>query len=166
MTLPGGTPPRARLTGRLPPLAGSPPTFFPGLLLAATAVLATLPAAGCGLRPLDTAPEPAPGNEEAAMDPVGIYDLTMSSETMVSEGTLEIYGEPGAYLGRVSVGGVNGRIILVEPGEGRISIQVEVEGGRLVFRLAGDSAYLSGNWVMGGRRGTAVAERRVPAVPY
>lgn len=162
MTLPGGTPRRARVTGPLPPLAGSPPTFFPGLLLAATAVLATWSAAGCGLRPLDT----APATGEAAMDPVGVYDLTMSSETMVSEGTLEIYGEPGEYLGSVSVGGVSGRIILVEPGEGRISIQVEVEGGRLVFRLAGDAGYLSGNWVMGGRRGTAVAERRVPAVPY
>ena len=41
--------------------------------------------------------------EGAAIDPIGIYDLTMSSETMVSEGTMEIYGEPGGYLGRVSV---------------------------------------------------------------
>ena len=139
---------------------------FPGVLAAATAVLATLSAAGCAPRRLEATPEPVPATAAAAMDPVGVYDLTMSSETMVSEGTLEIYGEPGAYLGRVSVGGVNGRIVLVEPGEGHLAIQVEVEGGRrLVFRLAGDSSFLSGNWVMGGRRGAAVAERRVPAAP-
>ncbi len=94
------------------------------------------------------------------MDPVGIYDLTMSSETMVSEGTMEVYGEPGGYVGRVSVGGVNARIVLVEPGEGHMSVHVEVEGGLLLFRLAGDGAFLSGNWVMGERRGTVAAKRR------
>ncbi len=133
----------------------------PGVLAVAVTVLAMLPAAGCVARRLDAAPEPEPepAPDAAALDPVGVYDLTMSSETMVSEGTMEIYGEPGAYLGRVSVGGVNGRIVLVEPGEGHMNVQVEVEGGRLVFRLAGDGAFLSGNWVMGERRGTVVAER-------
>ena len=159
------TPPRARSTGLLPLVAGSRAMVFPGVLAAATAVLATLAAAGCAPRRLEATPEPVPATEAAAMDPVGVYDLTMSSETMVSEGTLEIYGEPGAYLGRVSVGGVNGRIVLVEPGEGHLAIQVEVDGGRLVFRLAGDRSFLSGNWVMGVRRGAAVAERRVPAAP-
>lgn len=128
--------------------------------------LATLHAAGCTAPRIAATPEPVPVEAEgegAAIDPIGIYDLTMSSETMVSEGTMEIYGEPGGYLGRVSVGSVNGRILLVEPGEGGLTVQVDVEGGRLVFRLAGDPSYLSGNWVMGGRRGTVVAERRAPA---
>ena len=130
--------------------------------------LATLHAAGCAAPRIAVAPEPVPVEAEAdaegaAIDPTGIYDLTMSSETMVSEGTMEIYGEPGGYLGRVSVGGVSGRILLVEPGEGGLTVQVDVEGGRLVFRLAGEASYLSGNWVMGGRRGSVVAERRVPA---
>lgn len=161
----GRTLPRTLVTRLLAPLAGTQAMVFPGALAAGTAVLATLAAAGCAPRRLDATPEPAPATEAAAMDPVGVYDLTMSSETMVSEGTMEIYGEPGAYLGRVEVGGLNGRIVLVEPGEGHVSVQVEVEGSRLVLRLAGDGGFLSGNWVMGGRRGTAVAERRVPAVP-
>lgn len=128
--------------------------------------LATLHALGCAAPRIAAMPEPVPVEAErsgAAIDPIGMYDLTMSSETMVSEGTMEIYGEPGGYLGRVSVGSVNGRILLVEPGEGGLTVQVDVEGGRLVFRLAGDAFYLSGNWIMGGRRGTVVAERRAPA---
>ena len=89
----------------------------------------------------------------------------MSSETMVSRGTMEIQGEPGAYLGRVSVGGIAGRVVVVEPGEGHMSVQVEVDGGLMVLRLAGDGAFLSGNWILGRRRGAVVAERRAQGGP-
>ena len=135
------------------------PAPAPALVASVTA-LAVLATPGCATRSPDRTPEPVSAAQGEPMDPVGVYDLTMSSETMVSEGTMEINGEPGAYLGRVSVGGVSGRIVLVEPGEGHMIVQVVVEAGRLVLRLAGDGAFLSGNWLMGERRGAVVAERR------
>ena len=139
-------------------------TFTP---LTLPALLATGLAAGCSHAPIERSPAAEPVAGAAVLDPVGVYDLTMSSEIMVSEGTMEIRGRPGRYLGSISVGGVTGRILNVEAGEGHMSVHVEVDAGQLVLRLAGDRLSLSGNWVMGGasgeRRGTAVATRRPEA---
>ena len=72
---------------------------------------------------------------------------------------MEIYGEPGSYEGRISLGVVTGRIVLVEAGEGQLIVQVALQEGRLTLRLAGDVSFLSGNWVLGKRRGAVVAKR-------
>ena len=97
--------------------------------------------------------------EAEALDPVGVYDLTMSSETMVTEGKMEIRGEPDRYVGTVAVGGISGRIVKVMSGVGQLVVDVDTHAGRLVFRLAGDGSTLSGNWLLGERRGTVAAQR-------
>lgn len=100
-----------------------------------------------------------PGAGEATLDPLGEYEVTLSSESLVSEGTMTIEGEPGAYRGALVAGRMTARIIGVEVGENLVHVTAAVESGRLVLRLAGDESFLSGNWVMGTRRGTVTASR-------
>lgn len=131
-----------------------------GLLVTAL-LLTTGLAAACSAHGLQRPPGSRPGAEAGseALNPVGTFDLTMSSETMVSEGKMQIRGEPGRYVGTVAVGGISGRIVRVVSDVGQLDVDVDTDAGRLVLRLAGSGATLTGNWVLGGRRGTVVAER-------
>ena len=100
---------------------------------------------------------------EARLNPLGEYEVTLSSESLVSEGTMSIEGGPGAYRGSLVAGSMTARIIGVEVGANLMHVTATVESGRLVLRLAGDESFLAGNWVMGTRRGTVVATRlRLP----
>ena len=94
------------------------------------------------------------------MDPVGVYDVTMSSQSQVSKGTIEIRGKPGRYHGSVQLGSVSAVLERVEPGAGILHLRVKLPGGTLVLRLTGDGRSFSGNWVLGVQRGTVVATRR------
>ena len=96
----------------------------------------------------------------ATLDPLGEYEVTLSSESLVSEGTMTIEGEPGAYRGALVAGRMTARIVGVEVGVNLMHVTAAVESGRLVLRLAGDESLLAGNWVMGTRRGTVTATRR------
>ncbi len=100
-----------------------------------------------------------PAVGEAALDPLGEYEVTLSSESLVSEGTMSIEGEPGAYRGTLVAGRMTARIVGVEAGVNLMHVTAAVESGRLVLRLAGDESFLAGNWVMGTRRGTVTATR-------
>ena len=115
--------------------------------------LATVgPLAGC-------ATGAGPGTEGPALDPLGVYNLTMSSESLVSEGMIEIRGSPGNYRGRLVVGGTEAAIGSVEVGAGHMNVRAIMPTGTLVLRLAGDGAFFSGNWVLGAQRGTVIAEK-------
>lgn len=101
----------------------------------------------------------APVVGEATLDPLGEYEVTLSSESLVAEGTMTIEGEPGAYRGALVAGRMTARIVGVEVGVNLVIVTATVESGRLVLRLAGDESFLSGNWVLGTRRGTVTANR-------
>ncbi|MYK66687.1 MAG: hypothetical protein F4022_09460 [Gemmatimonadetes bacterium] len=124
------------VSGRHPPLV-----LLTGLL------------AGC-------ATAPAPAAEEPVLDPVGDYDLSMSSETQVSDGTMEIRGEPGHYRGLFSVGALSAVISEVETGAGALNVHANLAQGTLMLRLTGDGRCFAGNWVLGTQRGTITAEKR------
>ena len=94
------------------------------------------------------------------MDPVGVYDLTMSSESQVSEASMLIKGQPGAYSGSVVVGGTVVQIRFVEVGPGQLNVQAVMPSGTLILRLTRDGDYLAGNWVLGSRRGAVTATKR------
>ncbi len=129
----------------------------------AFALLCALAAAtGCATSPPATAP--APGNDSEpppsqAFDPVGRYSLTMSSETMVSEGSMEIRGEPGRHSGVIDIGSAPARILSVEVGDDHMNVRADMRRQTLILRLARDGDFLSGNWVLGVQRGTAVARK-------
>ena len=106
---------------------------------------------------------PSPATEESAPDPVGVYDLSMSSAIQVSEGTLEIVGEPGNYRGLFSVGPLSVAIAGVETGIGLLNVHADLPRGALILRLKGDGRRFAGNWVLGAQRGTITAEKRAPA---
>ena len=95
-----------------------------------------------------------------ALNPVGGYDLTMSSESQVSEASMSISGRPGVYTGRVVVGGTVAPIRFVEVGPGQLNVRAAMPSGTLILRLTRDAEYLSGNWVLGSRRGTVTATKR------
>jgi len=85
-------------------------------------------------------------NQAAAFDPMGVYDLAMSSETMVSRGTMHIRGSPGRYAGIIAIGGVSARIVNVEIGEDHMTVLAATAspagGGRsLILRLARDEDF-------------------------
>lgn len=101
-----------------------------------------------------------PAVGKARLDPLGEYEVTLSSESLVSEGTMSIEGEPGAYRGTLVAGRMTARITGVEVDANLMHVIAAVESGRLVLRLAGDESFLAGNWVMGTRRGTVTATRR------
>ena len=102
----------------------------------------------------------APGGESPSFDPTGIYDVTMASQGLVSEGTMTLRGVPGNYRGNLSAGGMSAEIGRVEIGEDNMSLRAETDGGTLILRLLKDGTFLSGNWVLGDRRGTFTAEKR------
>ena len=96
---------------------------------------------------------------DGMLNPLGEYEVTLSSEILVSEGTMSIRGVPGAYRGTLAAGGMNARIVGVEVDVNQMHVTATVESGSLVLRLAGDESSLAGNWVMGTRRGTVTATR-------
>lgn len=102
---------------------------------------------------------PAPAAEQPVSDPVGSYELSMSSETGVSDGTMLIRGEPGNYRGTFSVGALSAVIAGVETGVGVLNVHADLPQGTLILRLAGDGVCFAGNWVLGARRGTITAEK-------
>lgn len=106
------------------------------------------------------AASPARTTEESVLDPVGTYDLSMSSATQVSDGTMTIRGEPGNYRGTFSVGVLSAAIAGVETGVGLLNVHANLAQGTLVLRLAGDGVSFAGNWVLGVQRGTITAEKR------
>ena len=110
-----------------------------------------------GLSDASKAGEPA---YPSAFDPVGRYELTMSSETMVSEGTMEIRGEPGRYTGMIAVGSVGARIVGVEAAADHMIVRATTSERTLILRLARDEDFFSGNWILGGQRGTIVGRKR------
>lgn len=126
--------------------------------------------AGCAVFPWNTpgagaAPPIGSGHttgpaSTTAFDPVGRYDLTMSSETMVSEGWMEIRGEPATYTGLIDIGGVAARILSLEVGEDHMTVRATTSQRPLILRLARDENFLSGNWILGRQRGTIVARKR------
>lgn len=79
---------------------------------------------------------------------------------MVAEGVMEIRGAPGAYRGRLEAGGLSADIVAVETGPGHMAVEADTGQGTVVLRLAVDDGFLSGNWVLGLRRGTVTAQRR------
>ena len=100
------------------------------------------------------------GSEAPSFDPTGIYDVTMATQGMVSEGTMTIRGIPGDYRGTLAAGGVSADIKSVAVGEGNMSVSAETGGGVLILRILKDGPMFSGNWVLGERRGTFAAEKR------
>lgn len=112
-------------------------------------------------------PAGAPSSVATTFDPAGGYDVTLASEVMVAEGVMEIRGAPGAYRGRLEAGGLSAEIVAVETGPGQMTVDADTGQGMIVLRLAVDDDILSGNWVLGPRRGTVTAERRgrQPAMP-
>ena len=103
---------------------------------------------------------PSDGDEGPVVDPVGLYDVTMSSQGRVSEGTIEIRGKAGSYRGTVVLGSVSAVLESVEAGAGMIHLRVDMPRGKLVLRLTGDGRCFSGNWVLDMQRGTVMAEKR------
>ncbi len=93
-------------------------------------------------------------------EPAGEYDVTMSSERMVSEGTMDIRGEPGGYAGVITVGGVTARIVSVEAGADHMTVHAIAAQGNLILRLVWDGESLSGNWILGAQRGTFAGRKR------
>ena len=79
---------------------------------------------------------------------------------MVSEGWMEVRGEPGRYTGMINVGGVAARILTLEIGEDHMAVRASTRQRTLILRLARDGDFLSGNWVLGAQRGTIIANRR------
>ena len=108
------------------------------------------------------ATSPAVATEEPILDPVGTYDLSMSSATLVSDGTMVIRGAPGSYRGSFSVGTVSVVIAGVETGVGVLNVHADLPQGRIILRLTGDGFRFAGNWVLGAQRGTITAEKRPP----
>ena len=96
----------------------------------------------------------------AGFDPVGRYDLTMSSATMVSEGSMEIRGEPGGYTGLINITGVAARVTSLEAGEDHMTVHATARQTNLILRLVWDGEFLSGNWILGAQRGTFLGRKR------
>ena len=107
---------------------------------------------GCGGRAPGGAPEPA-------FRPLGTYEVTMSAQGQVSQGRLEIRGSPDNYRGMLAVGATQAEVEAIEVGAGQMNIRARLPAGTLVLRLTGDARLMSGNWVLGNRRGTVVVAR-------
>lgn len=126
-----------------------------------TALCAVGLAAACAASsPPGTEDGPAPAG---AFEAAGEYEVTMSSERMVSEGTMEvrgIRGEPGSYTGVITVGSVTARIVNVDAGDDHMTVHAIASQGTLILRLAWDGEYLSGNWILGPQRGTFMGRKR------
>ena len=137
-----------------PSLPGSRRPLSPDRRLARTALLGAviLLASGCLL--------PMSSNIGPEDDPRGTYEVTMASAGMVSEGTMTIHGSPGAYRGTLALPSGPTPLEKVRVGTGRLDIEAELPSGRLIVRLVRDGTHLSGNWVLGSRRGTFTANRQ------
>lgn len=122
-----------------------------------TALLAIGLVGGCAA---SSGPVPEGEPALANFDPVGWYDVTMSSERMVSEGTMDIRGEPGNYTGMIAVGSVIARIVNVDAGEDHMAVHATARQTNLILRLAWDGESVSGNWILGAQRGTFVGRKR------
>ncbi len=72
---------------------------------------------------------------------------------------MEIRGHPGHYRGILVAGGISARIDGVDTGEDHVRIGARTDHGSLILRLARDGDFLSGNWILGARRGTFTAEK-------
>lgn len=116
------------------------------------------PAAVAFLAACATAPDSAT-DETTRLEPLGQYEVTLSSESLVSEGTMSIRGGPGTYRGALVAGGMSAVITGVEVGMNQMHVRATVGVGTLILRLSGDGHFLAGNWVMGTRRGTVTATR-------
>lgn len=86
--------------------------------------------------------------------------MTLASNVSVAEGVMEVRGAPGAFRGRLEAGGLSAEIVAVETAPGHMTVEADTGRGTVVLRLAVDAGFLSGNWVLGRRRGTVTAERR------
>ena len=73
---------------------------------------------------------------------------------------MDIRGEPGSYTGMIALGSAAARILSLEVGEDHMNVRADMRQQTLILRLARDGDYLSGNWVLGGQRGTIVANKR------
>jgi hypothetical protein len=102
---------------------------------------------------------------EGVDPPTGIYDVTMASQGMVSEGTMTIRGIPGDYRGTLSIPGVSAEIGDIDVGAEDLQLRARTERGTLILRLLRDGNFLSGNWILGEQRGTFAAERRQESDP-
>lgn len=127
----------------------------PGWLTALLAIGLAGGCAGSGPPGPENGPTPA-----GVFNPVGWYDVTMSSERMVSEGTMDIRGEPGNYTGMMAVGSVAARIVNVDAGQDHMTVHATTRQTNLILRLVWDGEFLSGNWILGAQRGTFVGRKR------
>lgn len=109
--------------------------------------------------PAGCATSPTPAVEESVLDPLGTYELSMSSVTQVSDGTMTIRGQPGNYRGTLSVGVLAAPIAAVETGVAILNVHASLPQGTLILRLSGDGLCFAGNWVLGAQRGTITAEK-------
>lgn len=101
-----------------------------------------------------------PADGTGSHDPTGIYDVTLASQGMVSEGTMTLRGVPGDYRGTLSVSGFSAEIGDVEVGGMDLEIRAPTDRGMLILRLLRDGSFFSGNWILGEQRGTVTAEKR------
>ncbi len=95
----------------------------------------------------------------AQFDPVGVYELVLSWEGGVQDGRMDIRGAPGSYGGVIKAGSLDVSIQEVEASQGQLTVRGQGAAGAVVFRLAVDGAFLSGEWVAGGMRGGVTATR-------
>ena len=94
-----------------------------------------------------------------ALDPVGGYEITMASASMVSEGTMEIVGTREGWGGELVLGSVRGPVAEVDAGPDHMTVHAAANGRPLVLRLVWDGEVFSGNWIMGNQRGTVSARK-------
>lgn len=116
--------------------------------------------AGCAWLDGSRTAVPSAVPQLAVPDPVGVYEVVLSSGVVVTSGTMEIRGEEGSYTGLLSAGAMAAALRSVEVGPGHMQIEADTGQGIVILRLAADGRFLSGNWVMGERRGTFTAEKR------
>ncbi len=72
---------------------------------------------------------------------------------------MEILEDAGGYRGELTMGATEAPVEAVETGAGHMQVRVRMATGTLILRLAGDGDFMSGNWVLGARRGAVVATR-------
>ena len=71
-----------------------------------------------------------------------------------------IRGEPGRYTGMINIGSVAARILSLEAGQDHMAVRATTSQQTLILRLARDEEFFSGNWILGGQRGTIVGNKR------
>lgn len=147
---PGSPRPQCPVRPLLSSASGRRPRFLIGGGLALALAMGTL---------LSACQTTAGAGGAGVIKPAGLYSVTMASAGLVSEGTMRIHGAEGNYRGTLSIGGMSATVRRVEVGEGTFEAELQTPSGTLVLRLVGDESFLTGNWLLGGRRGTFTAER-------